>query len=225
MVDDAVPDLPGQVQALSVLFQKLHHPEALVVMGEGGVEAVLHDGLAAVAEGGMAQVVSQRRRLAEVLVEQKGTGDDAGDLGDLQSMGQPCPVMLVHGKEEDLGLVHHPAEGFAVEDAIPVPLEGRPVDALLLGPVPSPGIFAEKGAGGEGQTFAFVKDIPHGPGRLRSGVREGGDTVGAVLIRHASRSAEKGLYYIIIYANNGAVSFLRGSKCGKERKAARNSFS
>ncbi len=117
--------------------------------------------------------------------------------------------MLVHREEENLGLVHHPAEGFAVEDAVPVPLEFRAVDAFLLGSVAAFRMLAEKGAGREGHAFAFVEDVPDGAAVcpvLRFGVR------------HASRSVWVGVIYII-YAKTGSITFfaLFGRK---ERKAA-----
>ena len=34
VVQYPVPDLPGQVQSLSLLFQHLHHPQSLTGMGE-----------------------------------------------------------------------------------------------------------------------------------------------------------------------------------------------
>ena len=60
---------------------------------------------AGVTERRMAEVVRQRQRLGEVLVEAERAGERAGDLGDLQRVGQPGAVMVALVVDEDLRLV------------------------------------------------------------------------------------------------------------------------
>jgi hypothetical protein len=49
---------------------------------------------AGVAEGRVAEVVAQGDGLGQVLVETEGLGDRPGDLGDLEAVGQPRPVVV-----------------------------------------------------------------------------------------------------------------------------------
>ena len=70
-------------------------------------------------------------------------GDRGGDLGHLQGVGQPGPL-VVAGVDHDLGLAGQPAKGGGVHDPVPVPLEAGAllVRRLRLGPVdrrPRPG--------------------------------------------------------------------------------------
>ena len=66
---NALPDLVAQVQALAVLFQNIHHPQALLIVPEGPAPAFRQGGLPRVAEGGVAQVVAHGDGLGQVLVE------------------------------------------------------------------------------------------------------------------------------------------------------------
>ena len=66
---NALPDLVAQVQALAVLFQNIHHPQALLIVPEGPSPAFRQGGLPRVAEGGVAQVVAHGDGLGQVLVE------------------------------------------------------------------------------------------------------------------------------------------------------------
>jgi hypothetical protein len=50
--------------------------------------------LAGMAEGRMAEVVGERQRLGQVLVEAEGAGERAGDLRDLEGMGQAGAVVI-----------------------------------------------------------------------------------------------------------------------------------
>ena len=62
MTRDAVADLPGQIQALSVVLQHVDDAEALFVMAEAAGHQPVDDAFAGVAKGRMAQVVAQSPR-------------------------------------------------------------------------------------------------------------------------------------------------------------------
>ena len=120
MASDAVADLPGEVQAFLVgplsgaaALQHLDDPEALDVVPEPAVlrHRPVEGLLPGVPEGGVPQVVSQHDGLGQVLVEPDRPRDRPRDLRDLERMGQPRPVVVALGGEEDLGLVHEAAEG------------------------------------------------------------------------------------------------------------------
>ena len=146
---DAVPYLPGEVESLAVVFQLLHHPQALLVVVEGGRCQSLQGILSHVSEGGMPQVVAQGHRLGEVLVEVQGPGDGAGYLADLQGMGEPGAVMVALGSQEYLRLMLEAAKGLAVDDAVAVAHETGAQRVWGLLPLPAPAVPAAHGVGGE----------------------------------------------------------------------------
>ena len=57
------------------------------------------------AEGRVAQIMPQRRRLREIFVKPQPPRDRAGDLGDLQRVGQTRAVMVPFRGEEYLRFV------------------------------------------------------------------------------------------------------------------------
>ena len=69
--------------------------------------------LAGVAEGRVAEVVAERDRLGEILVEVEGARDGAGDLRDLERVREARDVVVAGGRDEDLRLVLEAAEGLA----------------------------------------------------------------------------------------------------------------
>ena len=81
----------------------------------------------------MAEVVAEPDRLDEVLVEPQRARHAAGDAGRLERVGQARAVVVAFGGDEDLGLVHEPAEGLGVNDAVAVALKGRAETAWRLG--------------------------------------------------------------------------------------------
>ena len=84
-----------------------------------------------VAKGSVAQVVAQSDGFCEILVKPQTPSDGAGDLADLQGMGQAGAVMIPHRGKEHLGLMLEPAEGFTVDNPIPIPHERGPHRAIF----------------------------------------------------------------------------------------------
>ena len=89
--------------------------------------------LARVAEGRVAEIMSEPDRLRQILVQPQRPGDGAGDPARLQRVAQPRPVMVALGRDEDLGLVLQPPERLRVHDPIAVALERRAQRAVGLG--------------------------------------------------------------------------------------------
>ena len=85
------------------------------------------------AAGSVAAVVAQGDGIGERDVDPRRAGDRRGDLGDLQRVGQPGPL-VVGGVDHDLGLAGQPAEGGGVHDPVPVPLEAGALLVRLLRP-------------------------------------------------------------------------------------------
>src|SRR5690606_9982693 len=131
-------------QALPVVVEPAHVPRELV---EGL--------LARVPERWMAQVVRQRDRLGQVLVQAQRASDAGGHLGDLERVGEAGAVVVALVVDEHLGLVLEPPERAGVQDAVPVLLERRAVGALPL-QVDTPARLAGQ-AGVRGQRPALVR--------------------------------------------------------------------
>src|SRR5882672_2435088 len=75
------------------------------------------------AERRVAEIVGERHRLAEILVQPEGAADGAGDLRHFKRMGQPGAVVVALVIDEDLRLVLQPPERRRMDDAIAVALE------------------------------------------------------------------------------------------------------
>ena len=99
--------------------------------------------LAVVAEGWVAHVVGQRGGLGQVGVAAERVREVAGDLGDLEAVGEPVAHEVVGLRTEHLGLRGQSSQGRRVHDPGPVALErgalrrvdplGRLVDETLDG--------------------------------------------------------------------------------------------
>jgi hypothetical protein len=72
--------------------------------------------------------------------------DRAGDVRDVERVGQADPVVVALGRQEHLRLMLQPAERFGVRDAIAVPLEDRADRILGLDALASLGLRGERGA-------------------------------------------------------------------------------
>src|SRR5262249_29710949 len=82
-----------------------------VVEAAAGGEAAIERALAGMAERGMTEVVGERQRLRQILVEPERARERARNLRDLQRMGQTGAKMIAFVKDENLGLVREPPEG------------------------------------------------------------------------------------------------------------------
>src|SRR5260370_37302994 len=85
------------------------------------------------AEGGMAEIVGQCHRLRQILVQGQDSGDGAGDLSNLDAMGEACAVMVPLVIDENLGLMLQPAKGGRMKDPVAIALKSRAHRAPPLG--------------------------------------------------------------------------------------------
>ncbi len=139
VAQNSIPHLHSQVQALTALFQPVHHPQALLVVGKAPGHHLPQRLFSGVAEGGVPQVMAQGDGLGQVLVEPQAPGHRAGDLGDLQGMGQPGAVMVPFRGQKHLGFVFQPAECLGMDDPVPIPHKTGAAGGFLLGRGPAPG--------------------------------------------------------------------------------------
>ena len=79
--------------------------------------------LAGMAERRMAEVVRQRQRLGQILVETQLARHRAGDLRHLEGVRQPGAVVIALVIQEHLRLVREAAERGRVDDPVAVALE------------------------------------------------------------------------------------------------------
>ena len=132
--------LPRQVEPVMLAIRRLDAHQRAQAIGivveparlvERGVERLLPR----MAKRRMTDIVRQRQRLAQILIEPEDTRDDTRDLGDFQAVGQAHAVMVAVGRDEDLGLVAQAAERDRMDDAVTIALIGtaRPARAAVVG--------------------------------------------------------------------------------------------
>ena len=131
VLDEAGQRRLGQVEAveLGVMPLELGHDAQSVavvveaaVLGHTGVEGVL----AGMPEGGVAEIVAERDRFREIIVEPQGASERAGDLRHLDRVGETGAEMVALVIDEHLRLVGETAEGGRMDDAVAVALEVGP---------------------------------------------------------------------------------------------------
>ena len=130
---DPVDHLAGQVQPAAVALEPFDHAHALLDVGEPARQDRAQAFFAGVAERRVPQVMAERDRLGQVLVEPQRARHRPGDLRDLERVRQPGAVVVALRREEDLRLVLEAPERLGVEDPVAVALEIRAQRAGLLG--------------------------------------------------------------------------------------------
>jgi hypothetical protein len=110
----------------------------------------------------VAEVVPEGDRLGEVLVQPEGTSGGASDLGDVQRVGEPHPVVVPLRRQEDLRLVPKASEGLRVDDPIPVALEDGAQGILGLLSLATLRFGGEHGAWRQHLPFDLLGPLPGG---------------------------------------------------------------
>src|SRR5262245_31197223 len=128
VLDQPLERFPGEVEAVERRVAPLkrgHRAQCLGVVVEAAeiAEAAVKRTLTGMAEWRMAEIVRQRQRLCEVLVEAERPSQGTGDLGDFQSVGEARTEVVAFMKDEDLRLVGQPAKSRRMDDAVAVPPE------------------------------------------------------------------------------------------------------
>jgi len=142
VLGQALADNAGQVQPAELrvgVLQVVHDAERLAVVLESAVvgHQLVQRRLARVPERRVPQIVRQRNRLQEVLVEAQGPPERARDLRDLERVRQAGPEVIVLVRHEDLRLEVEAAEGGAVDDAVAVSLEAGSVGVRIFADGPA----------------------------------------------------------------------------------------
>ncbi len=94
MLRDAVAHFPREVQAAAVVLQQIDDAQALLVVVEAARHQRVDHPLAGVSERRVAEIVAERDRLGQLLVQVQHLRDGARDLRDLERVRQPRPVVI-----------------------------------------------------------------------------------------------------------------------------------
>ena len=114
----------------AVVLEHVDDAQALLVVVEAAGNQIVEDALAGVAERRVAEIVAERDRFGQLLVQPQHLGDAARDLRHLERVRQPRPVVIAGRRKEHLRLVLQAAERLAVDDAIAIALKRR-ADRIL----------------------------------------------------------------------------------------------
>jgi len=156
VLDDAFADFKGEIEAGEseiALLELLHNVERVEVVVKAcavGAEEIVKHVFAGVAERRMADVMDEREGFGEIGVESKGSGDGAGDLRNLKSVGETVAEMVGVASGEDLSFRFQAAKGTRVDDPIAVAGIGGAVGMVGLGVAATAGLGDVHGVGGEG---------------------------------------------------------------------------
>ena len=126
VVQDPIANLPGQVQPLPLLLQHLHNTDTLLIMREPLAAEPVEHRLPRMTKRRMSQIVPQRDRLRQRLIQPQRFRDRARYLRYFQRVRQARPVMVALRRKEHLRLLLQPADCLAMDDAVPVPLKAGP---------------------------------------------------------------------------------------------------
>ena len=133
VADDAAPHLACEVQ----VFEQVYQTQALLIMAETERTDLIERALACMAEGRVAEIVAERDRLGQILVQAERPCDRPRDLRHLERVRQAGAVVVALGRNENLRFVGQAAERLAVQDAVAVALKAGPVRTGLHFPFAS----------------------------------------------------------------------------------------
>ena len=105
--------------------------------------------LAGMAERRVAEIVRQRQRLGQILVETERAADRARDLRHFEAVGQPGAVVVALVIDEDLRLVVQPPKRGRMDDAVAVALKRRTGRMLRFRMEPPAGLLRFRRIGRE----------------------------------------------------------------------------
>src|SRR5215211_6342188 len=116
-----------QIQARKIRvcrFEQFENSQRLLVVVETtlALEALIEHIFARMAEWRMPNIMTQRERFNEILIELQRTGNGPCNRGNFERMCEPGPMVIAHVAREDLGFMTQPAKRCTVNDPIPITL-------------------------------------------------------------------------------------------------------
>ena len=166
---DAVPNLPGEVQSSAVVLQHVHNPKALLVVVEAARNQPVDDPLPRVAKRRVPQIVAERDRLGELLVQAQHLGNRPSDLRDLERVSQPRSIVIAGRRKKDLRLVFQSPEGLAVNNPVPIALKRGTDVVFRLRPQATLRLDAPGGLRGQELTLACFELFANAQNRTKPG--------------------------------------------------------
>ena len=205
---DPIPHLPGQVE----VFQHFVDADTLRGMVPAiGREIGRERLLAGVAEWGVADVMAQRDRFGQGLVEREASRKGAGDLRHLEGVGQARHEVIALRIEVDLRLVLQAPKRLGVDDAVSIALEGGPIPIPLFRSHPAAACGRARGGRGESLLLRLA-DRPIAPNELRHGpmMTDAGRGGAPDRIRTCDLRLRRPTLYPLSYRRAGAESTAPG---------------
>jgi len=126
MLHDAFADFEREIEAVEpnvAVLEVLHNAKRVQIMIEAaavGAHQLVEFPFSGMAKRRMADVMHQCQRLNKFRVDAKGGRYSAGNLGDLERVGQPVAKMIGEAGAEDLRLCFEPSERAGMDDAVAV---------------------------------------------------------------------------------------------------------
>ena len=165
MLDDALAHLEAEIEAAEIriaVFDPINRAQALRVVIEAsmGPHQIVQHLLARMPERRMPEVVRERDRLSEFLIETECARDGARDLRRLHRVREAGAIVVALVIDEHLGLVFETAEGGAMNDAIAIALETGAHRMVGLGDAPSAAVFRQHRVGSEAACLDLLKFSP-----------------------------------------------------------------
>src|SRR6476469_6358375 len=105
MAGNPVAHLPGQIESGAIVLEDIDDAQALFVVIESTRDEIAQDAFSSVTERSVSEVVAERDRLCEFLIEAQHLRDAARDLRHLERVRQARPIMVAGGREKPLCLV------------------------------------------------------------------------------------------------------------------------
>ena len=160
MLQVAVERLRREPQARAVVLELLGDADALLVVTEALGQKTREQLLADVAERRVADIVAERHRLDQILVDPQRARDRAADLVHLEDVREARAVVIADRGEEDLRLVLRAPEGLAMDDAVAVDRERHPRRRRLVRFV-APAVRALRGIWRERRVLELLGALPY----------------------------------------------------------------
>jgi len=135
--DEAFERFPAEVQPVEVGVPTLeirHDTQRLrvVIKAAKSRKTLIERSLTSMTEWRMAEIVRERQRFGEVLVQSECARERAGNLRDLKRMRQSRAIVITLVIDEDLRLVRQPAKRSGVDDSVAVAPESIAARACRL---------------------------------------------------------------------------------------------
>jgi len=106
------------------------------------------------AEWRMPEIMGKRESLGEILIQPELTGKRAGDLRNLQRVGQAGAIVVPFMEHEHLGLVLQAAERSGMDHAVAIPAKRAAGPARRLRDQPSAAAIRIAGIGRAGDSHS-----------------------------------------------------------------------